>query len=57
LLGGAAPVGAQHCRAVSAAAVDGRRTVLDYQQLDGRGYFDQAQFRPTRAGERSGCRP
>jgi hypothetical protein len=40
---------------MSAPASDGRRTVLEYQQLGGLRYVDSAEFRQSRAVERDGC--
>jgi hypothetical protein len=57
LQGSAVPGGAaRRCLAMSGPAADGRRTLLEYQRLDGRLYLDQAQFRPAVAGESAGCR-
>ena len=57
LQGSAVPGGAaRRCLAMSGPAADGRRTLLEYQRLDGRLYLDQAQFRPAAAGESAGCR-
>lgn len=57
LQGSAVPGGAaRRCLAMSGPAADGRRTLLEYQRLDGRLYPDQAQFRPAVAGESAGCR-
>src|ERR1019366_8899209 len=48
LQGSAVPGGAaRRCLAMSGPAADGRRTLLEYQRLDGRLYLDQAQFRPS----------
>ncbi len=55
--GAAAPASsAERCRALSEAAADGRRTLLDYQRYEGRLYLDQAAFRASSPQEAAGCR-
>ena len=57
LQGRAAPaVAIERCLAISGAAADGRRTVLEYQRYRGRLYLDQAALRIVLQQERTGCR-
>ncbi len=57
LQGPAVPGGtSEHCLAISGAAADGRRTVLEYQRYRGRVYLDQAALRVVLQPERTGCR-
>jgi arylsulfatase A-like enzyme len=57
LQGHAVPAGtSEHCLAISGAAADGRRTVLEYQRYRGRVYLDQAALRVVLQQERTGCR-
>ena len=53
---GGSPVVAEACVASSAPAADGRRTVLEYQRVQGRIYVDVAHFDNT-APLTSPCRP
>jgi hypothetical protein len=45
----------EHCMAMSAAAADGRRTVLYYQRSGPSLYLDSAEYRPALPHEREGC--
>lgn len=47
---------ALRCVAVSPPGPDGRRTRLEYQQWQGRRYFDRAEFRLVDPHEPRGCR-
>jgi arylsulfatase A-like enzyme len=51
-----APADAERCVLVSAAAADGRRTLLEYQRYEGRLYLDRAAYRTAAAGETTACR-
>jgi hypothetical protein len=56
LTGGGKPPMAESCRTASAAAADGRRTVLEFQRIEGRIYVDQARFESAPQLP-DGCRP